>query len=261
MDGVAIPASTAATSTRRQLSLRATSSEANSASTKREGRSASRSYACLMRSRKRARMMQPPFQMRAISPRSRSQPCSTDLARMRFMPCAYEQILDAYSAARTSSTNLVLSAADIATTLASAGPSPAAEYTASAATRSSLRPDKKRASRLEATVGIATDSSAACCTVHLPVPFMPVLSKILSTRNPSPVFWSSCLARMRALISMRKESSSAAFHSSKAATSSWLVNPPTVLSTSYASEMSCMSPYSIPLCTILTKLPAPPGPT
>jgi hypothetical protein len=33
---------------------------------------------------------------------------------------------------------LVLSAADIATTLASAGPSPAAEYTASAATRSSL---------------------------------------------------------------------------------------------------------------------------
>ena len=30
---------------------------------------------------------------------------------------------------------------------------------------------------------------------------------------------------------------------------------------SYASEISCMSPYSIPLWTILTKLPAPPGPT
>ena len=27
------------------------------------------------------------------------------------------------------------------------------------------------------------------------------------------------------------------------------------------SEMSCMSPYSMPLWIILTKLPAPPGPT
>ena len=30
---------------------------------------------------------------------------------------------------------------------------------------------------------------------------------------------------------------------------------------SYASEINCMSPYSIPLWTILTKFPAPPGPT
>ena len=32
-------------------------------------------------------------------------------------------------------------------------------------------------------------------------------------------------------------------------------------STSHASAMSCMSPYSIPLCTIFTKCPAPSGPT
>ena len=30
---------------------------------------------------------------------------------------------------------------------------------------------------------------------------------------------------------------------------------------SYASQMSCMSPYSMPLCTIFTKCPAPFSPT
>ena len=60
---------------------------------------------------------------------------------------------------------------------------------------------------------------------------------------------------------MRNESSSASFHAVNAVASSSLVKPPTTRSTSYASEMSCMSPYSMPLCTILTKLPAPPGPT
>ena len=32
-------------------------------------------------------------------------------------------------------------------------------------------------------------------------------------------------------------------------------------SRSYASAMSCMSAYSMPLCTIFTKWPAPSGPT
>mmetsp|Transcript_8229 Transcript_8229/g.30522 ORF Transcript_8229/g.30522 Transcript_8229/m.30522 type:complete len:299 (+) Transcript_8229:931-1827(+) len=62
-------------------------------------------------------------------------------------------------------------------------------------------------------------------------------------------------------ISIKYDSNSAWFHSVKAAASSSLVKPPTVFNTSYASEINCMSPYSIPLCTILTKLPAPPGPT
>ena len=99
-------------------------------------------------------------------------------------------------------------------------------------------------------VGAAMDRSAACCTVHLPVPFMPVLSRILSRMEPSPR--SSALAKMMAEISIRKDDRSPAFHSVNAAASSALVRPPTVFSTSYASEMSCMSPYSMPLCTILT---------
>ena len=37
-----------------------------------------------------------------------------------------------------------------------------------AATRSSLAPDRKRASRAASIVGAATESSAACWTVHLP---------------------------------------------------------------------------------------------
>mmetsp|Transcript_36276 Transcript_36276/g.89367 ORF Transcript_36276/g.89367 Transcript_36276/m.89367 type:complete len:204 (-) Transcript_36276:1022-1633(-) len=203
MEGVATPAFTAAVTTRRQLASRSISSLVNWPSTSREARLASVSYAVLMRSRNTARMMQPPFQMRAISPRSSAQPCSTLLARSRFMPCAYEHTLEAYSALRTSSTSCFFCSGDSAGALASAGARPAAVNTASAATRSSLRPDRKRASREAATVGMATDSSAACCTVHLPVPFMPVLSRILSTRNPSPIFWSSSLARISALISIR----------------------------------------------------------
>mmetsp|Transcript_7781 Transcript_7781/g.31216 ORF Transcript_7781/g.31216 Transcript_7781/m.31216 type:complete len:224 (+) Transcript_7781:1855-2526(+) len=106
------------------------------------------------------------------------------------------------------------------------------------------------------------DNSAACCTVHFPVPFMPVLSRILSTKKSSLLpDWSSFLAKMMLEISMRYDSNSASFHSVNAAASSSFVNPPTVFNTSYASEMSCMSPYSMPLCTILTKFPAPPGPT
>lgn len=43
-------------------------------------------------------------------------------------------------------------------------------YMASAARRSSLSPDRKRASRAEAMVGAAIECSAACWMVHLPVP-------------------------------------------------------------------------------------------
>ena len=38
-------------------------------------------------------------------------------------------------------------------------------------------------------------------------------------------------------------------------------NPPACRSRSYASAMSCMSAYSMPLWTIFTKCPAPSGPT
>ena len=70
--------------------------------------------------------------------------------------------------------------------------------------------------------------------------------------------WASTLA----VISMRNDSRSPSFHSSKifgelfgrSAPSRWRIR-------SYASAISCMSAYSMPLCTIFTKWPAPSGPT
>ena len=56
-----------------------------------------------MRFRKRARMMQPPRQIRAIAPLSMSQPNSSLAAAIWSKPCEYATTLDAYSACRTSS--------------------------------------------------------------------------------------------------------------------------------------------------------------
>ena len=50
------------------------------------------------------------------------------------------------------------------------------------------------------------------------------------------------------------------FHFLNAAAASAGPKPMACLSRSYASAMSCMSAYSMPLCTILTKWPAPSGP-
>ena len=172
-----------------------TSSEANSPSTSKDGKFASLSYACLMRSKNAARMMHPPFQILAISPKFNPHSCSFDLALIKFMPCAYEVTFDAYNALRTSSINCFLSIPG-AGPLESAGAKPLLLNTASAATRSSFKPDKNLESKLLAIVGAATDNSAACCTVHLPVPFMPVLSKILSTKKELSSFWSSFFSKM-----------------------------------------------------------------
>ena len=65
---------------------------------------------------------------------------------------------------------------------------------------------------------------------------------------------------MLAVISIRKLSSSPPFHSSKTTASASLSKPLRCFSNAYASEISCISPYSIPLCTIFTKWPAPPAP-
>ena len=71
----------------------------------------------------------------------------------------------------------------------------------------------------------------------------------------------SCTSRQRIKNKRQDLQGRALFHSTKMSAISSLLKPPTVRSTSYASLMSCMSPYSMPLCTIFTKLPAPPGPT
>ena len=59
----------------------------------------------MIESRKRARMMQPPFQMRAISRMLMSHFHSAEPAWISAIPCAYEQIFDAYSASWTSLMN------------------------------------------------------------------------------------------------------------------------------------------------------------
>ena len=100
---------TAAAMTRLQACSLSTSSEANSPSTSKDGKFASLSYACLMRSKNAARMMHPPFQILAISPKFNPHSCSFDLALIKFMPCAYEVTFDAYNALRTSSINCFLS--------------------------------------------------------------------------------------------------------------------------------------------------------
>src|SRR3954454_20894815 len=59
----------------------------------------------MIESRKRARMMQPAFQMRAISFMLMYQFHSFEPAWISAMPCAYEQIFDAYNASCTSLMN------------------------------------------------------------------------------------------------------------------------------------------------------------
>ena len=68
-----------------------------------------------------------------------------------------------------------------------------------------------RASTEDATVGTGAPISAASCTVHLPVPLAAAASTIMSTRS-WPVS-GSFLRKMLAVISMRKDWRSPAFHS------------------------------------------------
>ncbi|WVZ14652.1 hypothetical protein V8G54_012218 [Vigna mungo] len=102
--------------------------------------------------------------------------------------------------------------------------------TFAASTLSSFNPLRNLASKEASIVGAAMDNSAACCTVHLPVPFMPVLSRTLSTKYPSPL--SSLIPNMSAVISMRKLRSSPLFHSENTLCSSSFDSFPIVFSTS-----------------------------
>src|SRR5205085_6396374 len=70
--------------------------ELNSFASSRFGRSRFSSYARMIESRNFARMMQPAFQMRAISRMSMFHFHSAEPAWISAMPCAYEQIFDAY---------------------------------------------------------------------------------------------------------------------------------------------------------------------
>ncbi len=123
-------------------------------------------------SRKRARMMQPPFQMRAISRRFDVPLLLARAGPISAMPCAYEQILAAYSASWTSLDELLA-------VVHARRSGPAQDF--DAATRSSfMRRQHARVDRR----GDRRDRharSSATCAVHLPVPFCPALSSTLST--------------------------------------------------------------------------------
>ena len=64
-----------------------------------------------------------------------------------------------------------------------------------------------RASTAAAIVGMATPSSSAACVVHLPVPFWPAASRMLSTSGLRPP-WSSLTLKILAVISIRNDCSS-----------------------------------------------------
>src|SRR5215471_10572665 len=105
--------------------------------------------------------MQPPFQIRLISPRLIFQLYSSDPRRMTFIPCAYEHILLAYSASRTASMRSCLLPLYLAV-----GPGSCLL----ASTRSALRPESTRASSAACIVGIAMPNESAVSAVHFPVP-------------------------------------------------------------------------------------------
>uniref|UniRef100_A0A0K2UBJ6 Uncharacterized protein n=1 Tax=Lepeophtheirus salmonis TaxID=72036 RepID=A0A0K2UBJ6_LEPSM len=94
--------------------------------------------------------------------------------------------------------------------------------------------------------------------VHLPVPFCPAESRIFSSKgDPSVSLYLSILVD----ISIKKESNSLLFHSLNILDISSCDKSKVPFIKWYASQMSCMSPYSIPLWTIFTKWPDPSSPT
>ena len=119
-----------------------------------------------------------------------------------------------------------------------------------AALRSSRNDESVRANTASVIPVSGTPRSSASCEVQRPVPFCSAWSRIASTSGlpvPASVFCSTI-----AVISMRNDSRSPEFHSSKILPMAGASSPPTWVSRSYASAMSWMSAYSMPLCTILT---------
>ena len=147
----------------------------------------------------------------------------------------------AYSASRMSSTRSSRSAP-----WPGAGPASVVD----AFFRSSRSADSPRANTASVMPVSGTPSPRASTAVQVPVPFCSAWSTITSTSGP-PVF-SSVLASTFAVISMRNESRSPEFHSSKILAMAGASSPATWVSRSYASAMSWMSAYSMPLCTIFT---------
>ena len=130
----------------------------------------------MMLSSSRARMMQPPFQMRAISFSEMFQLYLSLPARISCSPWAYEQIFEASSASCTACDQR-----RPCRRRSGARPGHAADLLAR---RPPARPSCSTArapSSAAAMVGMGTPRSSAISAVHLPVPFWPALSWTRST--------------------------------------------------------------------------------
>mmetsp|Transcript_12296 Transcript_12296/g.20067 ORF Transcript_12296/g.20067 Transcript_12296/m.20067 type:complete len:230 (-) Transcript_12296:967-1656(-) len=229
MAGIPIPLSEAIATTFLHALSAPRTMVASSGSRSRFARLLSRVKAACIWSKREARMMHPPFQMRAISAKSKSQLRSALAFVRMLMPCAYATILDARSACSIISTRSALLM-----------PSPmvlAAEFglfnMPAVFTRWSFNPDISLESKALAMVGTGTPSSKASITVHFPVPFMPVLSRILSTSCPPPPAASSSSFRSTfAVSSTRKEDKGPFCQVSKTVAISPFESPPTFFSRS-----------------------------
>mmetsp|Transcript_23272 Transcript_23272/g.59821 ORF Transcript_23272/g.59821 Transcript_23272/m.59821 type:complete len:228 (-) Transcript_23272:872-1555(-) len=188
-----------------------------------------------MSSSSSARMMHPPFQMRASSAASTFHPLAREASSMRAKPCAYEHSLDEYRAASRSSTRhgpacrtgqpislapsmpmggmMAVTVRHTRRTTPSIG---LRSGSVARAGRNGMRDAARcrcacwalmyRASSAAAIVAAGTACSAASCTVHLPVPFEPHTSRICSIsspRVPAGGCASSGVRRIFPVISMR----------------------------------------------------------
>ena len=115
----------------------------------------------------------------------------------------------------------------------------------------------KRAYTASVMTPSATPSSSADITVHLPVPFWAATSRMSSTMY-APC--ESLAIKTFAVISVRYPLRSPRFQLAKISEMESLSRRLQFLRMEYVSAMICISAYSMPLCTILTKCPAPPSP-
>ena len=145
--------------------------------------------------------MQPSLHNRAIFPSFKSHSLSLDACFNKVNPWAYDVILLAYTAFSKSSTNFSLSSTILAFL---------AGRILLAFSLSCFIADIHLAKTDSAIVGIATPESNPSILVHLPVPFCPASSNIISTRS-LPLISSFC-SNIFDVISIKYEFNLDSFH-------------------------------------------------
>ena len=198
-------------------------------------------------------MMQPPRQIVAIAPRSMFQPYSSlpardlvealrvgdDLRGVQRLPDVLDERLAVVDGR---------------------GPAGVAGQAAARPPRCSAWPDSERANTASAMPVTGTPRSSAICTVQRPVPFCSAWSATTST-NGLPVAGVDVAEHLGGDLDQERLEVAGVPARGRSRRSRPGVRPAPMRSRSYASAISCMSAYSMPLCTIFTKWPAPSGPT